>query len=213
MDFQDRLIALGKEVYERHLVNGAAGNLSIRDEDGNVYITARGSRLGFLKPEDIVRIDAQGNRFGEKEPTSEYLLHTLCYENHPDIRAVVHTHSAYATGVAVIREDIPPIVDEMTILIGGGIKVSEYGAPGSEDLAQKAQAALEDRKVALLANHGAIITATDEAEAIKLAELCEHVSQVYLISRSAGTIHTISDEAFAKQRSIYLKKTKRGEVK
>lgn len=210
MDCKERLIRLGQEVYQRHLVNGAAGNLSIKDEEGNIYITARGSQLGFMQEKDIVCIDTAGNKSGEKEPTSEYLLHTAMYHTYPDVRAVVHTHSAYATAAAVIREDIPPIVDEMTILMGGGIKVASYGAPGSQALADNAVAAMEDRKAVLLANHGAVIAAADEAEAIKLAELCEHAAQVYLSARSAGMIHVIPEDAFQKQRGIYFKKTRRG---
>lgn len=210
MECRERLIRLGQAVYERHLVNGAAGNLSIRDENGEIYITARGSRLGFLKQEDIVVIDAVGHSQGEKEPTSEYLLHTLMYKRYPDVRVVVHTHSAYATAAAVIREDIPPIVDEMTILIGGGIRVAQYAAPGTQRLAENAMEAMGNRKAALLANHGAIIAAADDAEAVKLAELCEHAAQVYLCARSAGEVHTISQEAFERQMQTYLKKTKRG---
>ena len=210
MECRECLIRLGQEIYERHLVNGAAGNLSIRDENGEIYITARGSRLGFLKREDIVVIDAMGHPQEEKEPTSEYLLHTLLYQKYPDVRVVAHTHSTYATAAAVIREDIPPIMDEMTILIGGGIRVAQYAAPGTQQLAENAMKAMENRKAVLLANHGAIIAATDDTEAVKLAELCEHAARVYLYARSAGEVHTIPQEAFERQKQLYLKKRNGG---
>lgn len=67
-----------------------------------------------------------------------------------------------------------------------------------------------DKRAALLANHGAVIAAETVEEAVKLAELCEHVAQVFRGACAAGTIHAIPEEAFAKQRSIYLKKTGRG---
>lgn len=210
MECRECLIRLGQAIYERHLVNGAAGNLSIRDENGEIYITARGSRLGFLKREDIVVIDAMGHPQEEKEPTSEYLLHTLLYQKYPDVRVVAHTHSTYATAAAVIREDIPPIMDEMTILIGGGIRVAQYAAPGTQQLAENAMKAMENRKAVLLANHGAIIAATDDTEAVKLAELCEHAARVYLCARSAGEVHTIPQEAFERQKQLYLKKRNGG---
>ena len=210
MECRECLIRLGQAIYERHLVNGAAGNLSIRDENGEIYITARGSRLGFLKREDIVVIDAMGHPQEEKEPTSEYLLHTLLYQKYPDVRVVAHTHSTYATAAAVIREDIPPSMDEMTILIGGGIRVAQYAAPGTQQLAENAMKAMENRKAVLLANHGAIIAATDDTEAVKLAELCEHAARVYLCARSAGEVHTIPQEAFERQKQLYLKKRNGG---
>ena len=84
--------------------------------------------------------------------------------------------------------------------------VTEYGAPGTEDLANKAIDALGDKKAVLLANHGAVVTGTSIEDAIKIAELVEHVSQVFLYAKIAGCIHEISKDAFEIQRKIYLKK-------
>lgn len=210
MTVSQQLESLGRALADRHLVAGAAGNISIMDENGLIYITARGTRLDSITDADVVCIQKDGSTKGQKAPTSEHLIHTSVYSAFPDIHVVAHTHSTYATAAAVLRKDIPPIVDEMTILLGGGLTVAEYGAPGSAELAQNAVAAMGDKRAALLANHGAVIAAETVEEAVKLAELCEHVAQVFLGACAAGTIHAIPEEAFAKQRSIYLKKTGRG---
>ena len=137
---------IGRTLYERGLVNGAEGNISLRAVDGTVYISARGSRLGELRPEDVAHITTAGQAVEPgPEPTSEYLLHTLVYESCPELRVVLHTHSAYATAVAVNRENVPPLIDEMTILLGGGIDVAPYAPPGTPELARGAAQGLREK--------------------------------------------------------------------
>ena len=89
---------IGRTLYERGLVNSAEGNISLRAADGTVYISARGSRLGALRPEDVAHISVTGEAVEPgPEPTSEYLLHTLVYQRYPELKVVLHTHSAHAT--------------------------------------------------------------------------------------------------------------------
>lgn len=204
--YVQQLQEIGRELADRHLVAGAAGNISIRSETGEIYVSARGSRLGALREEDVVRLSADGAWAPRREPTSEYLIHTLTHQAFPDVRVVLHTHSAFATAAAVIGEDIPPIVDEMTILIGGGLQVAPYAPPGSRELAQNAVAAMGDRKAVLLSNHGAVIAGVNPEDALKIAELTEHVAQIYLLAKTAGKVRAIPEAAYEKQRAMYLKK-------
>ena len=210
MDTDNRYIQqlqeIGRELAMRHLVAGAAGNISIQSGQGGLYVTARGSQLGKLSEADIVKIDSDGTWPQAQQPTTEYMIHTLFMESKKDVGVVLHTHSAYATAAAILGETIPPIVDEMTILIGGGLPVAPYAPPGSEALARNALEAMGDRRAVLLANHGAIITGSTAAEALKIAELVEHVAQIYLLVKTAGTVRAIPEAAYQRQREIYLKK-------
>lgn len=203
----ETLKKIGQTLYERGLVNAAEGNISLRAGDGTVYISARGSRLGALRPEDVAHITTGGQAVEPgPEPTSEYLLHTLVYESSPELRVVLHTHSAHATAVAVNRENVPPLIDEMTILLGGGIDVAPYAPPGTPELARGAAEGLRERKGVLLANHGAVVGGTDPADALKLAELVEQACRVFLLAKGGGAVHAIPPEAFERQREIYQKK-------
>ena len=198
---------IGCKLYERGLVNGAEGNISLRAGDGTVYISARGSRLGALRPEDVAHITTAGEALEPgPEPTSEYLLHTLVYQEYPELQVVLHTHSAHATAVAVNRENVPPLIDEMTILLGGGIEVAPYAPPGSPELARGAADGLRERKGVLLANHGVVVGGADPTDALKLAELVEQACRVFLLAKGGGAVHTIPEQAFARQREIYQKK-------
>ena len=204
--YGQQLQQIGRELVARNLVAGAAGNISLKSGQGGLYVTARGSQLGRLSETDIVKINPDGTWAPSPQPTSEYMIHTLFLNAHKEARVVLHTHSAFAIAAAILGEDIPPIVDEMTILIGGGLPVAPYASPGSEALARNALEVMGDRRAVLLANHGAIIIGDSPAEAVKIAELVEHVAKIYLHVKSAGTVRTIPDEAFEKQRAIYLKK-------
>ena len=119
---------------------------------------------------------------------------------------VLHTHSAYATAVAVNRENVPPLIDEMTILLGGGIDVAPYAPPGTPELARGAAQGLRERKGVLLANHGAVVGGTDPADALKLAELVEQACRVFLLAKGGGTVHAIPAQAIHRQREIYQRK-------
>ena len=134
MTVSQQLESLGRALADRHLVAGAAGNISIMDENGLIYITARGTRLDSITDADVVCIQKDGSTKGQKAPTSEHLIHTSVYSAFPDIRVVAHTHSTYATAAAVLRKDIPPIGDDVSVILPW---VADFGAPGSE-LAQDA---------------------------------------------------------------------------
>jgi L-fuculose-phosphate aldolase len=134
------------------------------------------------------------------------LIHTFTQRAFGDVRVVVHTHSVFAVAVAVIGQNVPPIVDEMTILLGGGLDVAPYAAPGSEELARNAVKTMGDHRAVLLANHGAVVTGADPQEALKMAEMVEHVAQIFLLAKTAGKVCSIPDSVYEKQRGIYLKK-------
>lgn len=205
--YVNQLKDIGRTLQAAGLVASAEGNISLRAPSGEIYISCRGARLGEMEDRDVAVLDAEdGIPRDGLQPTSEYLLHTLVYSRHPDIRVVIHTHGAHATAAAVIREDVPPVVDEMTILLGGGLAVAEYAPPGSRLLAENTLAALGDKKAALLANHGAVALGTTLEDAVKNALLTENVCRVYLLAKTAGTVHQITPEAFASQREIYLSK-------
>ena len=91
--------------------------------------------------------------------------------------AVVHAHSPYATSAAVAGVDIPLIIDEMALVIGGAVKVSEYAFPSSEALAANVCAALGGRNAALIRNHGVVGVGADLDEALRVCELVEHAAK------------------------------------
>ena len=129
-DAKRDVAATAREMAVLGLVTGSSGNVSLRleahDSRELIAITPSGKPYPTLEDEDIVIVDHEVEPVdGELVPSSETLLHVAIYEARPDVQAIIHTHSVYSSVAAVAGMDIPPIIDEMMITIGGPIKVSE----------------------------------------------------------------------------------------
>mgnify|MGYP002537014597 CR=1 FL=1 len=89
-DPKEQLVAIMKRIYAQGMTTTSGGNLSIKDENGNVYITPGGTDKGSMTAEDIVCIRADGTMEGKHKPSSEYPFHMKIYETRGDIRAILH---------------------------------------------------------------------------------------------------------------------------
>ena len=174
------------------LVVGTSGNVSMRVkrvEEGRALmaITPSGVEYDALKPEDILVTDMDIEPVeGSGIPSSESLLHAEIYRRRSDVGAVMHTHSTFATAAAVAGVDIPLIIDEMALVVGGEAKVSEYAFPSSDALAANVCDALGGRNAALIRNHGVVGVGADLDEALKVCELVEHAACVLLYASALG---------------------------
>ncbi len=191
---QERLAVLGaaQRMEALRLVVGTSGNVSMRVrriEDGGALmaITPSGAEYETLRSKDILVTDMDIEPVdGDGIPSSESLLHAEIYRRRSDVGAVMHTHSAFATAAAVAGVDIPLIIDEMALVVGGEVKVSEYAFPSSGALAANVCAALGGRNAALIRNHGVVGVGADLGEALKVCELVEHAARVLLYASALG---------------------------
>ena len=176
------------------LTVGTSGNVSMRlagDVGGRelMAITPSGVAYDMLRAEDILVTDMDIEPvYGEGIPSSESLLHAEIYVRRGDVSAVIHTHSPYATAAAVAGVDIPLIIDEMALVIGGTVKVSEYAFPSSDALAANVCAALGGRNAALIRNHGVVGVGADLDEALRVCELVEHAARVLVYASTLGKV-------------------------
>ena len=180
-----------KWLYEEKLVAGTSGNISMRKPDGNhesFLITPSGLAYKLMTVDDIVEIDEKGVPIkpGQK-PSSEWRMHLEIYRKYPDINAIVHTHSPFATGFAVNRQDIPLILIEMKPFLGGEIKVAPFKSPGSLELGQAITPYLEKANSCLLANHGTVSCGKDMEEACTASAYVEDAAKIYYYAKTSGT--------------------------
>ena len=167
-------------------------------------ITPAATPYETMQADDIVVTDFEVDPIeGELMPSSESLLHVVIYQARSDVGAVIHTHSVYSSVLAISGLDIPPVLDEVVVNIGGPIRVSEYGFPGSEALAQNVTAALEDRKAAIIANHGAVGVGKDLDEALEICALVERVSEIFVHATAMGQIVRLPPDAVEAEQAIY----------
>lgn len=191
------LIESGRRMLHSGLTVETWGNVSIRDpERGCVYLTPSALPYDALVEEDVVVTDLEGTILeGHRKPTIETDLHLGIYRSRPDVNAVVHTHPIYSQIFAVLREEIPPIIDEAAQIMGKGVQVVEYALPGSPELAQGCVKALgRDGCVCLLANHGAVCVGADVDAAFKVSAVLEMTAQIYYMARCIGTPKLLTDE-------------------
>ncbi len=174
-----------RRVAAERLVVASAGNLSMRIEDV-VLTTPRRVWLEQMQAEVCVAIDSTGAVIeGDRRPSSETPFHLAIYRAMPEVRAVVHTHSKYATVLSTLITELPPIHYSLAFF-GGPLRVARYATFGSTDLAQAIVAALDGRQGALLRNHGAVTVAESLERALELSLVLEWLCSVYYYARQFG---------------------------
>ncbi len=181
IDLRQQLLASARRLAPAGLNRGTAGNLSVRAVEGGVpgyLITPSGMDYDRLTPDDLVFMDMDGRYGGRRKPSSEWLFHRELHARRPEISAVVHVHSPFATSLACLRRDIPPFHYMIARFGGDSLRCAEYATFGTQTLADHACAALQGRTACLLANHGLLVVGQTLAEAFALTveaeELCEH---------------------------------------
>jgi L-fuculose-phosphate aldolase len=163
---------------------GTAGNVSVRRGD-QVTVTARGTDLALLEPEQTTVVDLDGRVVeGDLEPTSELELHLRIYRRY-GAGAVVHTHAPRATALSCVLDELPCIHYQM-LLLGGSVRVVPYVTFGTPELAESVLAALEGRTAALMSNHGAVTYGADLDAAVERSLLLEWACTVYWRAAALG---------------------------
>lgn len=207
---RESLHSVCRRLVDAGLVSGSSGNVSIRlrsQPDDLVLITARGANLDDLGPHGLSIIDLNGEPVEEElPPSSESALHLGIYSGRPDVGCVIHSHPVYSTVAAVAVCEIPPLIDEVVIKIGGPIPVAEYGFPGSEELAEKALAALGDGMAVLLRHHGLITVGRTPEEALENSLLVERLAQIFLYTSLLGAANPLPEETIELEKELYRMK-------
>ncbi len=169
------------------LNTGSAGNASCRLRGDRYLITPSGIAPSSLSAESIVRMPHHGaGDAGTPKPSSESPMHSAIYVARPEVRAIVHTHSTYATALACRRKSIPAFHYMIAVAGGDSIRCAPYATFGTEELSQHAVAALSGRSACLLANHGVLALGGDPLAAARLALEVEQLAKQYCVTLQSG---------------------------
>lgn len=178
----------GRQLLACGLTVGTGGNLSVYDRiGGHVAISPSGLAYERTQPEDVVVVDTNGAIVeGMRRPSSELAMHLALYGRRPDVCAVVHTHSVFATTLACLDCSLPA-VHYLIGFAGKEVRCAPYATFGTRELAESACAAIGDAQAVLLAHHGLLACGTDLAGAFNVAEQVEYCAEIYWRARAIGT--------------------------
>ena len=175
------------------LNQGTSGNASVRHGDG-FLITPSGIPVNEMNANSMVEMNMHGEAMSAGKPSSEWRFHRDIYQAKPEIGAVIHTHSMFATTLACLRKDIPPFHYMIAVVGGDTIRCADYALFGSQSLSNFAISALEDRRACLLANHGMIAIGKSLQQALDIALEVETLCEQYWRALQIGTPAILSAE-------------------
>ena len=174
------IINVSNEIYDKGLVSGKSGNISTRFGDV-VAITPTLKSLSDLKEEDIVLINMEGEVLTKGKPSSEVNMHLEIYKKRLDVKAIVHTHSPYATGFAFSDKKLKRL-EGFGEIKNPYLSSIEYEKPGTDELAKSASEGIGEDDVLILKNHGVVCVSDSLKEAMLLAVFVEETAKTQFIS-------------------------------
>lgn len=195
---REAIVLYGRKMVESRLTTGTGGNLSIFDREHRLLaISPSAMEYHHMQPEDVVVLDSEGHRIeGHRKPSSELGFHLALYAKRPDINAVVHTHSIYATTFACLNMEIPA-VHYLIGFCGDKVPLAPYATFGSESLARNVADSIGNANAVLLANHGLVSVGFDLAAAFTVAEEIEMVARIYFQAKCIGSPRILTQNEMA----------------
>lgn len=181
------IVDYGLKMIRSGLTTGSGGNLSILSKDEDlIAISPTGIDYDCVTVDDVVVVNRQGETVsGTRRPSSEIGFHLALYDNRPEISAVVHTHSVYATTMACLHWEIPA-VHYLVAFSGDKVPLAPYATFGSQELATLTVESMGTYNAVLLANHGLVTVGNDMKSAFNVAEEIELVARIYYQAKSLG---------------------------
>ncbi len=194
----DQIILIMERIYSYGMTTTSGGNLSILDDNGDIWITPAGVDKGSLTRKDIICVKPDGQVVGPHRPSSEFPFHRLVYKTRPDLKAVVHAHPPALVSFSIVRK-----VPETRLLpnegkICGQVGIAEYALPGSELLGENiAKVLAQGINTVMMENHGVVVGGINLFEAFKVFETLDFCARLHIKAKQVGNFELLSEENFA----------------
>src|SRR5829696_7466396 len=187
---KEQICEIGRRLYNRGYAAANDGNITVRLNDKELLCTPTMVSKGYMKPDDICKVDYDGKQLaGSKRRTSEVLLHLAVYKNRPDVHAVVHCHPPHATAFAVAHEPIPKcILPEVEVFLGE-VPTAIYETPGGQKFADTIVPYVKDSNTILLANHGTITFGPTLEKAYWNSEIIDAYCNILILAKQLGRVN------------------------
>lgn len=192
---KEQICEIGRRLYNRGFAAANDGNITVRLNDKELLCTPTMVSKGFMKPDDICKVDMEGKQLaGSRRRTSEVLLHLAVYRNRPDVNAVVHCHPPHATAFAVAHEPIPKCVLPEVEVFLGEVPIAKYATPGDQRLPETIVPYVKDCNTILLANHGTVSFGPELENAYFNTEIIDAYCRILILSKMLGRVNYFGDQ-------------------
>jgi len=205
---RDQIVATMERIYRHEMTTTSGGNISVRDENGDVWITPARVDKGSLRRQDIVRIGANGEIEGLHPPSSENPFHLSVYKVRPDVHAVIHAHPGALVSFSICGRVPCTRLFPEAWHVCGPVAFASYALPGSLELGRRISdqcASAERPSCVVLENHGVVVVGETLAKAFERFETLEFTAQINLNALQLGKVKSLTDaeiELSKKPRSL-----------
>lgn len=176
-----------ERIYRYRMTTTSGGNISVRDESGDVWVTPARVDKGALRPTDVVRVTPDGKPDGLHKPSSEFPFHRMIYAARPDVRAVVHAHPVALVAFSICGQGPDPTLFPQAWEVCGAVGFAPYALPGSEKLGQNVAAVFATgANCVMLENHGVVVAGRTLAEAFARFETLEFAAKTAIKAARLG---------------------------
>ena len=183
----DQLVMIMDRIYGYGMTTTSGGNLSIMDDNGDIWITPGGIDKGSLAGKDMIRVLPDGTCIGKHKPSIELPFHQSVYSQRPDIKAVLHAHPPALISFSIVRKLPETRLIPNVSIVCGEIGMVEYGLPGSNDLGEKIAAVLTSGiNTVILENHGVVVVGKDLFEAFMAFETLDFCARIEIDANIIG---------------------------
>ncbi|SFJ33022.1 class II aldolase/adducin family protein [Planctomicrobium piriforme] len=191
---RDELMQTMDRIYRYRMTTTSGGNLSIRDENGDIWITPSRVDKGSLTRNDIVCVRSDGTVDGPHPPSSEFPFHLATYAARPDVRAIVHAHPVALVAFSICRQTPDTRLFHQAHSVCGRVGFAPYALPGSEELGKNIAASFAAGcDSVILENHGVVIAGESCAHAFQRFEAFEFAAKTIIKGRLLGRVRSLSD--------------------
>lgn len=178
---------IGARIYQKGFVAANDGNISVKVGPNEFYCTPTGVSKGYMTPDMIIKVDAEGNKIeGALNPSSEIKMHMRVYRERPDVGAVVHAHPPIATAFAVCQKPLDKLILPEAVLSIGTVPVCAYGTPSSMEVPDSLMPYIQDHDAFLLQNHGALSVGNTLTRAFFVMDEVEYFAKITFYASMIG---------------------------
>jgi L-fuculose-phosphate aldolase len=203
LEIRKAICEIGRLMHMKNLVAATDGNISVRLGADRYLCTPSAVSKALMQPNDMIVCDGHGKKIsGEGKVTSEFRTHIACYEERPDISAVVHAHPPKAIGFTLADASMAECVLPEVVCTIGGIPTTEYATPATAEGSEVIRELIRQCDAVMLDRHGAVTVGPNVYDAYFKMEKIEHAAESILTAHLLGKVRRLDPKEVQKLATV-----------